>query len=309
MPWPLLIIGGSYFAGKTLVTHLAENPDYELYVVNRGNRPLHLPGVTELVANRTDPEALRQVLPALSWAAVIDFCGYTAEEITGLLDVLPPGNHARYIFISTVSVFAPTRMLPLTESSPPLTAPVPELGPAADYGYQKHLTEQALLRAGPEKGWSWTILRPAIIYGPENYAPREGYFFNLIINEETIVIPDTELALFQFVSARDMAAVIQTCLENETTRDSDYNLAAPELISYPRYIEVLEEITGEKLPVMTMKISAINDRRLPLPFPLDSHIIVSSEKLIRDTGFCYTSFTEGMRHTWQWYRQQKEHPT
>lgn len=297
----MLIIGGSYFAGRVLVEEMFRTGDYDLYVLNRGSRPLNLEGVTELLADRHDPGALRRALPSGKWAGVVDFSGYNRLAVEGIIDALGPGAAVHYIFISTVSVYRDSLLLPFTETAPLLTGPRPQPGKNPNYGFDKCQAEEAVKERCRAAGMAWTILRPAMIYGRYNYAPRESWFFDLLRQGEPVVIPEKGMSLFQFVLVDDLARVIRCCLRDEFSRNTIFNVAAPDLISYDRYVAVLEEITGRPVPVQPMAVEEINARRIPLPFPLDRHVIISTERLVRSLGFEYTDFNEGMRRTWQWY--------
>jgi nucleoside-diphosphate-sugar epimerase len=301
----LLIIGGSRFVGRVLVEEMLKANDYQLFVLNRGNRPLNLDGVTELRADRHDTEALRRAIPPGKWAGVIDFCGYNRHEVETLLNALAPESAAHYLFISTVRVYRESLSLPLVETAPLLTGPQPELGQSPDYGFDKCGAETAVMAICRKAGIAWTILRPAIIYGRYNYAPRERYFFELLRKGDTVVIPEKGLALFQFVLVDDLARIIRCCLRDEFSRNTIFNVAAPDLISYARYVSVLEEISGNRVPVQPLPEDEISARQIPLPFPPDSHIIISTERLVRSLGFEYTEFTEGMRRTWQWFNGRR----
>jgi nucleoside-diphosphate-sugar epimerase len=297
----LLIIGGSYFLGRIFVESLAQNNDYRIYIVNRGNRPLNMQGVVELKCDRYDITGLKLLLPKLSWHAVIDFCAYTPQDVNDLFLVLPRKTVNHYIFISTVSVYAPTKTLPIKEGSPTLTCPQPELGPAANYGYQKSLAEKAMTTQCKYNHIPFTGLRPGIIYGKYNYAPRESYFFDLIRKKQLTVIPENDLPLFQFISVWDAAQIIVLCMGNPDTYNKTFNLCAPELISYGRLIEILEVISGMPISKRFMSAAEIDKKKIPLPFPLDSHLIYSGELIQHTLDFKYTSFIEGMRKTYDWH--------
>jgi 2'-hydroxyisoflavone reductase len=299
----LLIIGGSYFLGRIFVENLSQNSDYRIYVVNRGNCPLKLEGVVELKCDRNDITALKALLPKLSWHAVVDFCAYTPQDVNNLflIPLCKMVNH--YIFISTVSVYAPTKNLSIKENSPTLTGPQPELGPAANYGYQKLMAEKSMTIQCRHNHIPFTCLRPSIIYGKYNYAPRESYFFDLIHKNQLVVIPENDLPLFQFISVWDAAQILSLCLGNPDTYNKTFNLSAPELISYGRLIEILEVISGRPVSKKFMRVAEIDEKRIPLPFPLDSHLIYSGELIQHTLGFKYTSFIEGMQKTYDWYHQ------
>ncbi len=301
----ILVIGGSYFAGKVFVEELMRNEDCSIYVLNRGNRPLNFEGVTEIVCDRHDISGLRKNVPELDWYAIVDFCAYVPTDVEIILDNLP-GTLGHYSYISTTSIYEDSLDLPIREDSPKLTGPQPELGPYANYGYDKWLTELKLAEKCKEKDIPHTSLRPAIIYGKYNYAPRESYFFDLIQKGKTIILPDIELALFQFVSVWDIARIIIACLGNEKVFNNAYNLSAGELISYRRLIQVLGEIVGKKLHTRRLSIQMIDQRQIPLPFPLDKHLIYSGTLIQHVLDFKYTPFMKGMKKTYEYYRSSGE---
>jgi len=302
----LLVIGGSYFFGRVFVETLAQNNDCRIYVVNRGNRPLKINGVVEIICDRNDTASLNALLPKLSWHAVIDFCAYTPQDISSLFSVLPAKNIKHYIFISTVSVYAPTKALPIKEGAPTLTGPQPELGPAADYGYQKILAEKTIAMQSRHNLIPFTCLRPSIIYGKYNYAPRESYFFDLVRKGQFAVIPDNDLPLFQFVSVWDAVRIIVLCIGNPDTYNKTFNLSAPDLVSYGRIVEILEVVSGRPLPKRFMPVAEIDKKRIPLPFPLDNHLIYSGDLIQRMLGFTYMPLIDGMQMTYDWYCKELE---
>lgn len=297
----VLIIGGSYFAGRVLVEHLLQDRGWSIHVVNRGNRPLMLRDVNEIVCDRSDSDRLRALLPPLTWDAVVDFCAYTPEQVESLLQSLPGGSCKQYILISTASIYANTHTFPIREDAPKVSAPQLELGQYANYGYDKWKTEQKLMELAAAAGMAYTCLRPAIIYGEYNYARRESYFFDLIRWGETVFLPDKDLALFQFVSVGDVARIIRMCIGNENTVNAAYNLAAEELICYRRLIEVLEKITGKRIVTKTVSVETINHMAIPLPFPLDCHWIYSGRLIEEKLDFEYTAFMIGMQRAYEWY--------
>ncbi|MFW6125623.1 MAG: NAD-dependent epimerase/dehydratase family protein [Chloroflexota bacterium] len=294
----VLVIGGSYFLGRTFVEELRKRGDSAIYVMNRGNAPLNLDGVTEIVSDRHDAFSMAGSLPDLPWRAVVDFCAYEPDDIDLLLYNLP-GSVEHYIYISTATVYRNSLKLPMTEDTPKLTGSLP--GPHGDYAYKKWLTEVKLRDVCEERGIAHTSLRPAFIYGQYNYAPRESYFFDLMAENRPIVVPPLPQALFSMVSVWDVANVCIECLGNEKVFNGAFNVAAEELVSYDRLIEVLEEIASRKLDAQRMPIAEIDRQGIPLPFPLEEQLVYSGRLLQETLGYAYTPFAEGMRRTYDWY--------
>lgn len=301
----VLILGGSYFAGRVFVEELLKEKDYKIYVFNRGNIPLKMDGAKELVGDRHDEAAIATAIPPLEWHAVVDFCAETDQDILTILNFLP-GRIRHYIYISTTSIYKPINRFPVTEDAPKLSGPQPELGPFADYGYNKWLGERLLQIENSKRGINYTCLRPAIIYGPYNYAPRESYFFDLIYNDKEIIIPDTDLPLFSFVYVVDLAKVIIQCLGNPSVFGDSFNVCSHELISYRRLMEIFEKVAGKKLKIRTSSPSEIEKRQIPLPFPLDSHLVYSGKRLEHLLGFQFTPMEKGMEETYNYYKMVQE---
>jgi nucleoside-diphosphate-sugar epimerase len=245
---------------------------------------------------------MRDLIPSAEWCAVVDFCAYTPEDISGLLNVLHLDGSGQYIYISTASVYDRVHDFPVREDAPKLTGPQPELGQFADYAYSKWRAEEELRKLCESSGLPHTSIRPAFIYGKYNYAPRENYFFDLIVQDEPITIPDKNLALFSFVSAWDVARIILGCIGNSRAYNRAFNASGGELISYERLVEVFEDITGVQLNVQRKPIDEIVDRQIPLPFPLDEHLIYSGTLVQSIMSFEYTPFHEGMAETYRYYR-------
>ena len=114
----ILIIGGSYFVGKVFVEELVKESDYSINVLNRGNRPLRIQGVKEIVCDRNDVDKFKQSVSSTQWDVVVDFCAYSPQDIENALSVFPKGGVKHYIYISTTSIYQPTQMLPIIEDAP-----------------------------------------------------------------------------------------------------------------------------------------------------------------------------------------------
>ncbi len=301
----ILILGGSYFAGRALVEYLVKEKSGHVFTFNRGNIPLHLPEITQLHGNRTDPGSVRHCLPDRAWDVVIDFCAYGPEDVETVLQSIP-GTVGQYIFVSTASVYDHSAMLPLDETSPTLDGPQPELGQYARYAFDKIRAEQRLERICGEKSIFWTILRPSIIYGRFNYAPRENYFFDRMEKDEPLIVPDPDLALFSFIFVDDFAKIIHACIGNPDVYNLVLNTVSPEWVSYGTYIKTLERISGKTIKTVPMSVATIAKTKIPLPYPIDEHQIYSGDRLNRTLGFEFTPLVCGMEKTYGFYKLNPE---
>ena len=296
----IIIIGGSYFAGRIFVEELIKTKEYNIHVFNRGNVPLKK-NIVELKGDRENTEDIKGKIPDINWDVLVDFCAYNPDHISKMINSLP-GSLKHYIFISTTTIYENVLELPVTEDAPKVTAPQPELGPYADYGYNKWLSECRLKEECAKKGIEFTVLRPSIIYGEYNYAPRESWFFDLIRDEKPLVVPDPGLALFNFVYVVDLAHILIKSILNENMYNQGLNVASEELVSYPRIYDVLKNIGKKDFETIAMNFETINSKMIQMPFPPDIHLIYSGKKLQDILDFKFTSFTNGMKNTYAYYQ-------
>ena len=70
----VLIMGGSYFIGRTLVDHML-GEGYDVFTVNRGSRPVWDVRIQNLVCDREDKERLKQILRPHRFDYVVDVSG------------------------------------------------------------------------------------------------------------------------------------------------------------------------------------------------------------------------------------------
>ena len=297
----ILIIGGSYFIGRVFVEELLKLQKFSIYVLNRGKMPLRKKGVCEIRCDRHKKEQLKQRVPPLNWHAVVDFCAYKPADISDLMSALPDGCVKQYIYISTASVYEKSDDFPIKEDHPKLSGPQSIVGEAGEYAYLKWLTEMELQNQADRKGIHFTSLRPAFIYGKYNYAPRESYFFNLIKKKETIILPDKNMALFSLVSVWDTAEIILGCIGNKDTFSQAFNVSAEELVSYSRLLDLIQTVTGESADVRRVSIKEIIDQRIPLPFPLEEHLIYCGDKIKKVLDFRYMKLLKGIKMTYPYF--------
>jgi len=296
----ILIIGGSYFAGRILVEELINKKEYNIHVFNRGNAPLKKK-LVELTGNRENAEDIKNKIPDLNWDVLIDFCGYNPDHISKMIHLLP-GTLKHYIFISTTTIYENVLDFPVSEDAPKLTAVQPELGQYADYGYNKWLAECRLKEECTKKGIEFTCLRPSIVYGEYNYAPRESMLFDFIRDKKPLVVPDPGLALFSFVYVVDLAHIIIKSFLNKNMFNQGLNVASEEFISYPKLYDALKTVSGKDFETIKMKIEAINRKKIQMPFPPDIHLAYSGKKLQDILEFKFTPFVDGMKNTYNYYQ-------
>jgi nucleoside-diphosphate-sugar epimerase len=179
--------------------------------------------------------------------------------------------------------------------------------PAEEYSWKKMLLEKEIKHQCSLLSLPFTIFRPCFVYGPFNYAPRESYYFDLILSGGEIPFPVDASSQFNFVYVKDIARALMPSIGKEKAFNQTYNLAAPEKITYRKFMEQLAAMVPEKeLPQKPVCIAEVYAGGIPLPFPLDQNELFDGTKAQADLGLTYTAFTTGMKECFEIYRSAKE---
>ncbi len=294
----ILVIGGSYFAGRVF-TMVASN-QCELTLINRGRYSMsRYPDVREIRCDRHDAAALR-ALPPADYDAVVDFCAYAPGDIETLAAAAPI-TFKKYIYVSTADVYDRAAPQPWTEQTP-IGTDFSMTGPdTAAYLSGKASLEAECRSLCAQRGADCVILRPAFLYGPYNYAPRETWYIQTAVSGAPIPHPTDAAGRFQFVYVKDLAMAVLAALSPDAPKgERAYNLAAPEIFDYDRFLAALRAAADRPIETTPVTVEQVLRENLPLPFPLrevESELFDGS-LITRELGLRYTPFAEGFQKTW-----------
>ena len=154
----VLFIGGTGFI-STAVSKLAVDRGLDLFLLNRGQTSVQVPGAHILTADINQPSRVQDALQNLQFDVVVDWIAFSPDDIERDLAMFK-GQIKQYIFISSASAYQkpPSHYL-ITESTP-------LHNPYWDYSRNKIACEERLLRAYREEGFPATIVRPSLTYDP-----------------------------------------------------------------------------------------------------------------------------------------------
>lgn len=198
----ILIIGGTRFVGRHLVNS-ARARGHEVTLFNRGKSN---PGLFRRVkAIQGDREKDLDQLTA-EWDAVIDTCGYLPRIVRLSAEALKD-KVGRYVYISSISVYASFKKIGIKESDAVGTLADESLEEITGetYGSLKALCEKVVQDVyGPRS----LIIRPGLIVGPHDPTDRFTYWPLRIAKGGDVLVPDNPSAVTQFIDARDLADFI-----------------------------------------------------------------------------------------------------
>lgn len=300
----ILVMGGTYFLGKAFVELACNN--HSITVFNRGTRALPVEigtRITSIQGDRRNPQDL-QKLQNMQFDCIVDFCAYAPEDIRNLLENLKASlDHAAYIFISTCDVYQRGTGHWMTEDGLLEERVFP--GEAGEYIAGKVALEKELQACQKEYSITPISIRPAFIYGPDNYAPREEIFFHWITQAGQVIIPAEADGHFQFVYSKDVAKAILYCCTCNKLLPQILNLCGEELLTYQSFADYLEKATQKSIQVLEVPNSVILEKGIPLPFPFTKEESEQYKSTVLEdflpNEFQFTPIEEGLRETYQWF--------
>ena len=203
----LLVLGGTRFLGRHVV-EAALARGHEPTLFNRGRTAPGLFASIEQLRGERDGDLA--ALRGRSWDAVVDTCGYLPRVVRRSAEALRD-SAARYLFVSSISVYADASLAGQDEQSPRAT--LPHAGcedVAGHYGALKAACEDEVQRLYAERA---ILLRPGLIVGPFDPSGRFTYWVQRVARGGTVLAPPSPEYPVQFIDARDLASWTLDLLE------------------------------------------------------------------------------------------------
>lgn len=321
----ILVVGGAGYIGSHTVKHLLKH-NYKVVVLDNliyGHKKAVLSEHFEQV-DLADKEAVDYVFKKYDFDAVIHFAAYTyvGESVTNpqkyywnnvvntlnLLDAMIKNNVKKIVFSSTCATYGVPQYMPLDEKH--------SQNPINPYGKTKFMMEQIMSDYETAYGLKYSALR----YFNAAGADEEG-FLGESHNPETHLIPlvlqavkgerenitifgtdyetDDGTCVRDYIHVEDLADAHMKALEKMFLCNESYciNLGTGIGTSVKEIIDAVEEVTGEKVPVI------YGDRREGDP----AKLYASNNMAQKTLGWTpkYTKIKDIIKTAWTWETNKK----
>ena len=281
----ILIIGGTRFLGRHLV-EAARARGHHVTLFNRGkSNPDLFPQVETILGDR---EHDIDKLSGRAWDAVIDTCGYV-PRIVRLSAAGLAGSVGRYIFISSISVFASFGKIGMDESDPvgKLEDESVEEITGETYGPLKALCEKTVQEIYGDRA---LIIRPGLIVGPNDPTDRFTYWPVRVARGGDVLAPEKPEVPVQIIDVRDLAEfTIQLIEENAS---GVYNATGPDYeLTFGRMLETSKQVSGSNANFKWASVEFLNQNNVA-PW---SDIPVWVPDTAEDAGFSRFDLSRAIR--------------
>ena len=279
-----LVIGGAGFLGTGIVRELVA-AGWHVTALGRGNKRLLVDGVAFVRADRGEPGALARAVEGRSFDLVVDCAAYKGPDAAEAIDAFS-GKTAHYVFISTDFVYSPR-----IEGPFPISEDAPK-DEALQYARGKLACEAQLSRAGEEKRFPSTILRPPHItgagkeLGSGTVQGRDSALLGKLRGGDAsgvTLLAEGQL-LIQPVWNREVGACIAHLAGDERAFGQTFNCAGPDCVTSRRYYELIADRLDVPLRTTSMDVASYLEK-WPDKAPFARHRIYDMSRLAQATGY------------------------
>ena len=310
----ILILGGTGFTGPYQV-HYALSRGHKVTTFNRGKtHPGELPReVEQLIGDRNGQlDALKD----RQWDVAIDNPTTLPVWVRDAAQILK-GNVGRYVFISTISVYADTsegvdETAPLAKYDGPdpykETLEAMRASSYKTYGPLKALSEKEAENSFPGKT---LIIRPGLIVGPRDETDRFTYWPVRIDRGGEMLAPGTPDDPVQFIDARDLAEWAICMVENRET--GIYNATGPaKPIGIGKMLDEIKDALNSNATfnwvpadfLRQQKVEAWSD--MPVWTGEESGMARTNINRALSKGLTFRPLAETARDTLAWFKSQSQ---
>ncbi len=301
MPRKVLILGGTDFVGPALVGAALARGD-AVTVFHRGQTGSAADGVRVIHGDRTRAADLNAVASE-QWDLVVDAWSRAPHVVLESARRLEP-HAARYVYISTISVYADVHEGVISEASP-LVGAQPDAG-ATDYAADKRGAELAIESVfGTAR---CVFARPGLILGPRENIGRLPWWLRRIAAGGDVLAPGPRDLAVQYVDARDLAAfAIDTSLNGAVNV-----LSRPGHTTMAEILELCRDVTGSTAsltwaaPEFLLAHDVAPWVELPIWVPAigdTAAFYLTDSSLALRSGLTCRPARDTVRDTWSWLQE------
>ena len=299
-----LFIGGTGTISTAITRRLAEDPAWELWLLNRGNRPECVPeGVHTLTCDINDEEAARRVLEDRTFDCVCDFICFVpaqAERDVRLFE----GRTRQFIFISSASAYQKPAASPFVNEGTPL------VNPYWQYSRDKIACEEVFVQAARDRDFPLTIVRPSHTYDerriPVGVHGRVGSWqvARRLLEGKPIIIHGDGTSLWTMTHNSDFARGFVGLMGNVHALGNAFQITSDEVLAWNQIYDCLARALGVELKAVHVSsdfLAAVSNYDLEGNLMGDKavSVVFDNAKLRRAVpGFhAEVRFDEGIRRT------------
>lgn len=241
-----LLIGGTGTISMA-ITKLLLKRDWEVYLLNRGNRDVELEGnVHSLKVDINDEKKVNEMIGDMTFDCVCEFIGFEVSQIERDIRLFK-GKTKQYIYISSASAYhKPVRDYRITEGT--ILA-----NPYWEYSRNKIACEERLLKEYREQQFPVTIVRPSHTYDersvPLGVHGTNGSYqvIKRMLEGKQVIIHGDGTSLWTMTHNRDFAVGYVGLMGNPHAIGETFQITNDESLTWNQIYQAIADALGVEL--------------------------------------------------------------
>ena len=242
-----LFIGGTGTISTAIVKRLSASGEWNVYVLNRGNRSKVLPdGVNQIVADINDEKAVLDKIGDMTFDCVCEFIGFVPSQVERDYRLFN-GKTKQYIYISSASAYhKPAASYVITEGTS-------LANPYWQYSRDKIACEEFLMKKYREEGFPVTIVRPSHTYDERNIPlgvhGKKGFWQVIKRMQEgkPVIIQGDGSSLWTLTWNADFAVGYTGLMGNRHAIGEAFQITSDEVLTWDQIYKTIADALGVEL--------------------------------------------------------------
>ena len=242
-----LFIGGTGTISTAIVRRLAEELNWEVYLINRGNRSCVVPqGVHQIIADINDEAAVSKAIEGMTFDTICEFIGFTVKDVERDYRLFR-GKTRQYIYTSSASAYhKPAAGYIVTEGTT-------LANPYWQYSRNKIACEEFLMKKYREEGFPVTIVRPSHTYD-ERHIPlgvhgSKGFWqvIRRMMDNKPVIIQGDGTSLWTVTFNSDFAIGYTGLMGNRHAIGEAFQITGDETLTWNQIYQTIADALGVEL--------------------------------------------------------------
>ena len=242
-----LFIGGTGTISTAIVRRLAKKDNWDVYVLNRGNRTEVIPeGVNLIKADINDEADVLSKIGDTVFDCVCEFIGFTVPQVERDYRIFK-GRTKQYIYISSASAYhKPAASYVITEGTA-------LANPHWKYSRDKIACEEFLMTKYKEENFPVTIVRPSHTYDERNVPlgvhGKKGFYqvIKRILEEKPVIIQGDGSSLWTVTWNDDFATGYIGLMGNPHAIGEAFHITSDESLTWDQIYQTIADTLGKPL--------------------------------------------------------------
>ena len=258
-----LFIGGTGTISMAIVRKLAQDPMWEVWLLNRGNRKSEVPeNVHEIICDISDEEDAKKKLEGVEFDVVSEFIGFTRDQVERDYRLFK-GKTKQYMYISSASAYnKPAASYVITEGTT-------LSNPHWEYSRNKIACEEFLMEKYRTEGFPVTIIRPSHTYDERNIPlgvhGKKGFYqvVKRMMEGKPVLIQGDGTSLWHVTFNRDFAVGYTGLMGNPKAIGEAFQITGDECLTWNQIYQTIADALGVELKpyhVSAYYLSAVGDK-------------------------------------------------